>query len=330
MNFHRILKKTASVFILAGLGLNLSACTYTEDPFASVQPTEMTPAAEESFSAESDPPESSFEFYLEDVPAYSGTPYTVVNNNIPAFSSADLTEESFETYSELDFLGSCGTAYANISKDLMPTEERGSIGMVKPSGWHLIKYDWVDGKYLYNRCHLIAYMLAGENANTQNLITGTRYMNVEGMLPFETEMADYIKATGNHVLYRVTPIYDGDNLVAGGVLMEALSVEDNGDGVQFCVYCYNVQPGVIIDYATGDSESDGSMEISTAPTEETVGNEQSGNEGTEYILNTNTHKFHYPNCPSVDDMKEKNKQEYFGSRDELIAQGYEPCKRCNP
>lgn len=177
---------------------------------------------------------------LSQVPEYSGQPYVAINNNEPEFDEADFTVSSFETYSSLDSLGRCGSAYANIGMDLMPTEKRGSIGSVKPTGWHTIKYDNVDGKYLYNRCHLIGYQLTGENANERNLITGTRYMNVEGMLPFEDMVADYIKETDNHVLYRVTPIYDGNNLLASGVQMEAASVEDNGEGIWYNVYVYNV------------------------------------------------------------------------------------------
>ena len=287
-------------------------------------------------------------FSLREIPAYSGTPYTEVNGNKPYFTEADLTTQSFETYSELDSLGRCGVAYANVGQDLMPTEPRGEIGAVKPSGWHLVKYDNVDGKYLYNRCHLIAYMLAAENANPQNLITGTRYLNTQGMLPFETKVCDYVKNTGNHVLYRVTPIFDGDNLLADGVLMEAYSVEDAGEGICFCVFAYNVQPGIGIDYATGDNwaESSGTYqsteasvaEETPAPQPETdtavqITPELSAPQETQqttYVLNTNTMKFHYPTCSSVDDMKEKNKQIYTGSRDEVINMGYVPCKRCNP
>lgn len=287
-------------------------------------------------------------FSLREIPAYSGTPYTEVNGNKPYFTEAELTTQSFETYSELDSLGRCGMAYANVGQDLMPTEPRGEIGAVKPSGWHLVKYDNVDGKYLYNRCHLIAYMLAAENANPQNLITGTRYLNVQGMLPFETKVCDYVKNTGNHVLYRVTPIFDGDNLLADGVLMEAYSVEDAGEGICFCVFAYNVQPGIGIDYATGDNwaESSGTYqsteasvaEETPAPQPETdtavqITPELSAPQETQqttYVLNTNTMKFHYPTCSSVDDMKEKNKQIYTGSRDEVINMGYVPCKRCNP
>ena len=287
-------------------------------------------------------------FSLREIPAYSGTPYTEVNGNQPYFTEEELTTQSFETYSELDSLGRCGVAYANVGQDLMPTEPRGEIGAVKPTGWHLVKYDNVDGKYLYNRCHLIAYMLAAENANPQNLITGTRYLNVQGMLPFETKVCDYVKNTGNHVLYRVTPIFEGDNLLADGVLMEAYSVEDAGEGICFCVFAYNVQPGIGIDYATGDNwaESSGTYqstvasvaEETPAPQPETdtavqITPELSAPQETQqttYVLNTNTMKFHYPTCSSVDDMKEKNKQIYTGSRDEVINMGYVPCKRCNP
>ena len=287
-------------------------------------------------------------FSLREIPAYSGTPYTEVNGNKPYFTEAELTTQSFETYSELDSLGRCGMAYANVGQDLMPTEPRGEIGAVKPSGWHLVKYDNVDGKYLYNRCHLIAYMLAAENANPQTLITGPKYFNGKGMLPFETKVCDYVKNTGNHVLYRVTPIFDGDNLLADGVLMEAYSVEDAGEGICFCVFAYNVQPGIGIDYATGDNwaESSGTYqsteasvaEETPAPQPETdtavqITPELSAPQETQqttYVLNTNTMKFHYPTCSSVDDMKEKNKQIYTGSRDEVINMGYVPCKRCNP
>lgn len=190
-----------------------------------------------------------------DVPTYSGTPYTEINGNIPLFTNEDKTVESFEYYSDLDSLGRCGPAFTNISKEIMPTEERGPIGMVKPSGWHTVKYpDIIEDLYLYNRCHLIGYQLSGENANERNLITGTRYMNVQGMLPFENQVADYVKETGNHVLYRVTPRFTENNLVADGVLMEAYSVEDEGAGISFCVFVYNVQPGIEIDYATGESK----------------------------------------------------------------------------
>lgn len=292
-------------------------------------------------------------FNVADVPAYSGEPYTAVNNNEPYFTSDNLTTEAFENYSELDALGRCGVAYANVCLETMPTEKRGSISEVKPTGWHSVKYDNVDGKSLYNRCHLIGYQLTAENANQQNLITGTRYLNVDGMLPFENMVADYVKETDNHVLYRVTPIFTGDNLVADGVLMEGYSVEDEGDGICFCVYAYNVQPGITIDYATGDSwlssekgnsdsSSGGNSAVSQSAADKS-GTQQAAvqtesvketsapvSTGTEYILNTNTKKFHYPSCSSVKQMKASNKKEYTGSRDDLIAQGYDPCKKCNP
>ena len=189
-----------------------------------------------------------------DVPAYTGTPYAEINGNVPFFTEEDKTTERFEYYSDLDFLGRCGTTFANVCKEIMPTEERGPIGMVKPSGWHTVKYpDVIVDLYLYNRFHLIGYQLSGENANERNLITGTRYMNVEGMLPFENQVADYVKDTNHHVLYRVTPRFTDKNLVADGVLMEASSVEDSGEGLQFCVFVDNVQPGIEIDYATGES-----------------------------------------------------------------------------
>jgi len=273
-------------------------------------------------------------YSLDSIPDYSGSPYVTVNDNQPYFSEADLTTTSFESYSELDSLGRCGAAYACVSTDTMPTEERGSIGQIKPTGWHTVKYDCVDGKYLYNRCHLIGYQLTAENANEKNLITGTRYLNVDGMLPFENMVADYIKETGNHVLYRVTPVFDGNNLVASGVLMEAESVEDKGEGICFNVFCYNVQPGVTIDYATGDSALAESSTVGTTESKapETASADSAKEESIEqtYILNTNTHKFHYPSCPSVEDMKDSNKETYTGSRDDLIDQGYEPCGQCKP
>ena len=256
---------------------------------------------------------------LADIPAFSGEPYVVIDDNEPNFPDEDFTSEAFEEYSPLDDLGRCGVAYANVGIETMPTEERGSISNVKPTGWQSVQYDFVDGKSLYNRCHLIGFQLTGENANRQNLITGTRYMNVDGMLPFENMVADYVKETENHVLYRVTPIFEGDNLVANGVQMEAESVEDKGEGVCFNVYVYNNQPGVTIDYATGDSWASDEEQ----PT-------QSSGEDTTYILNTSSHKFHKPDCSSVDTISPSNKQTYTGSREDLINQGYEACGKCKP
>ena len=282
-------KKTALLSVLLSLCLLLTGCF-------------SAPAAElEVFS-------------LDTLPAYSGSPYVAVNDNEPYFSEADYTTDSYESYSPLDALGRCGVCIASIGQDLMPTEERGSIGSIKPTGWQTVKYDTVDGKYLYNRCHLIGYQLTGENANERNLITGTRYLNVQGMLPFENMVADYVKETGNHVLYRATPVFEGENLLASGVLLEGYSVEDSGGGICFNVYCYNVQPGIAIDYATGSS-----AQQAAEPTGSVT-----------YVLNTNSKKFHLPDCPSVEKIAEKNRQDYTGSRADLTAQGYEPCKQCNP
>lgn len=257
--------------------------------------------------------------------AYDGKPYVVINDNDPDFTDADMTTTSFESYGELDGLGRCTTAFANIGKDLMPAEKRGPIGEVKPTGWQTAKYDNVDGKYLYNRCHLIGYQLTGENANAKNLITGTRYLNVDGMLPFENMVADYIKETGNHVLYRVTPVFSGDNLVASGVHMEAESVEDNGDGILFNVYCFNAQPGIAIDYATGNSHQDDSV-VADASKSTTAAE---ANVQT-YVLNTNTKKFHKESCNSAKSMDASNKKIYTGSRQEIIDMGYEACGVCKP
>ena len=281
-------------------------------------------------------------FSLSSIAEYTDKPYVAVNGNAPYFTESELTDQSYEYYSELDSLGRCGVAYANVGQDLMPTEPRGEIGAVKPTGWHTVRYDdLVDGKYLYNRCHLIGYQLTGENANTKNLITGTRYLNIEGMLPFENMVADYVKENGNHVMYRVTPIFEGDNLLANGVLMEGYSVEDKGAGVSYCVFAYNVQPGIEIDYATGESkladsaqqEEQKTATVTPTPSPEPEKQEPAtGSEASQadYILNTNTKKFHYPTCSSVNDMKEKNKQEFFGTRDEAISNGYSPCGRCKP
>lgn len=261
---------------------------------------------------------SSKSISVSDIPEYSNSAYIKIDNNIPSFKDSEMTTKSFEKYSELDNLGRCSVAYACVGKDIMPAEKRGTIGSVKSSGWHTVKYDCIDGKYLYNRCHLIGYQLTGENANIKNLITGTRYLNVEGMLPFENMVADYVKETDNHVLYRVTPIFERDNLLVSGVQMEAKSVEDNGDGISFNVYCYNVQPDIVIDYKTGESWK--------------VGNEKSISESdtTTYILNTNTKKFHLNSCSSAKNLPDKNREEYSGNRNDLISEGYEPCKKCNP
>lgn len=258
---------------------------------------------------------------VSEIPAYAGVPYIVIDDNAPEYSiSSEASITCYMNFSELDDLGRAGEAVAILGQETMPKEERGAIGQIKPTGWHTVKYDCIPDLYLYNRCHLIGYQLSGENANEKNLITGTRYMNVEGMLPFENMAADYIEETGNHIYYRVAPVYEGENLVASGVIMEAYSIEDAGAGLCFDVYVYNVQPGIVIDYATGESTEDQS--IVSATTEVTV--------SADYILNTNTMRFHKPDCDSVADISEKNKQVYTGDRESLISQGYLPCGRCNP
>ena len=259
-------------------------------------------------------------FSYGEIPQFDGSsPYVSVNGNIPFFPTEGLTDRAYESYGRLDKMGRCTVVSANIGRELMPTEDRESISSVKPSGWHSVRYDCVDEESLYNRCHLIGFQLTGENANERNLITGTRYLNTEGMLPFENMVADYIKETGNHVMYRVTPVFIGKELVARGVIMEGYSVEDKGEGICFNVYCYNNQPEIEIDYATGDSRYVGKAE----------GTEQAEKKGR-YILNTSSMKFHLPDCPSVKDIASSNKKTYNGSRDGLIKDGYSPCGACRP
>ena len=257
-----------------------------------------------------------------DLPVYDGVAFVALNDNEPAFSKAEITDKAFESYAKLDSLGRCGTTFACVGKETMPTESRGDISSVKPSGWNNVKYDTslVDGGYIYNRCHLLGFQLTGENANKYNLITGTRYMNVDGMLPFENMVADYVKETGNHVLLRVTPVFVGDELVARGVVMEAYSVEDEGDGIYYNVYCFNVQPGIDINYSDGSSKLSGDSDK----------NDNTSNEGVTYILNTSTKKFHYPDCASAKKIADKNRAETTKSREELIAEGYSPCGNCDP
>lgn len=258
-------------------------------------------------------------YSLSEIPPYENSPYVVLEDNMPAFSEADMSTESFETYSDLDRLGRCGVAFANVGRDLMPTEKRGSIGMVKPSGWQLAKYDIVDGKYLYNRCHLLGYQLTGENANEKNLITGTRYMNVDGMLPFEDMVADYVKETGGHVLYRVTPIYDGNNLVARGVQMEGYSVEDDGKGVCFNVFVYNVQPGIEIDYSNGANRLDLNNAAAQDDEEEKIVEEIRGNKRSKI--------YHCPGQRAYEEMEDSKNLIIFDSEEEAIEAGYRKAKQ---
>ena len=264
---------------------------------------------------------------LDAIPAYDGKAYVAVNNNEPFFTDSDMTTTAFENYSDLDSLGRCGVAYANICKDIMPTEERGKIGMIKPSGWHTVKYDVIKDRYLYNRCHLIGYQLAGENANPKNLITGTRYLNVEGMLPFENLVADYVNNTGNHVLYRVTPMFSGSNLVANGVLIEAKSVEDNGGGILFNVYCYNVQPGVGINYENGDSWLDGTPGSASSGSDSSAAENSaadSSNSETMVHITATGKKYHRAGCRTL------KKSDTEVTLDEAKSMGLSPCGICNP
>jgi len=277
-------------------------------------------------------------FSFSDVPEYEGVIFAEINNNKPFFTESH--DAGYKEFSDFDKLGRTGRVWATVGCDTMPTEKRGEIGQIKPSGWHTIKYpELIEDRYLYNRCHLLGYQLSGENANEKNLITGTRYFNVEGMLPFENEIADYIEDTYNHVNYRVTPIYNGDELVARGVLMEASSIEDYGVSLEFCVFVYNVQPYIEIDYLTGDSspneEGEAIIAKSNKETNNGKGGDNTGNDNNteeihDYVLNTNTHKFHYPDCRSVGQMAEHNKKYFTGTRHEVIDMGYDPCGNCHP
>lgn len=297
---------------------------------------------------------------LSDIEPYHGVPFVPIENNIPAFEIQELATSPYIKFSSFDDLGRTGTGMACLSGETLPTRERGQIGNIRPSGWHTIRYDdLIEDRFLYNRCHVLGYQLTGDNATPENLFTGTRYLNMESMLFFENKVATYLRDYGeNHVIYRVTPLYEKNNLVATGVQMEAFSVEDHGEGVCYNVFVYNVQPGILINYADGESQRDPNYNpgtvISTAAAYSTPEQSEilrleadySGNEDISvksmpkeaeasekeitYILNTNTKKFHYPECKSVSDMKEKNKKEFSGSREEAISEGYVPCKRCNP
>ncbi len=268
-------------------------------------------------SVSSSDTELTYPISMAEIPEYSGNAYVEINDNVPFFTSEEITTTTYEYYGELDSLGRCTEVRACLGKELLPTEDRGNISSVKPSGWHSVTYSVVESGSLYNRTHLIAFMLTGQNANEKNLITGTRYMNTN-MVPFETEVCTYVKSGDNHVMYRVTPMFSGDELVARGVLMEALSVEDEGAGVKYNVFLYNVQPDVVIDYATGESHLADGVTDAVVP------------DHCDYVLNLKSKKFHLPTCTGVSQMSEKNKEYYTGSREDLIAQGYSPCGTCKP
>ena len=272
---------------------------------------------------------------ISDIPAYSGKAYIEINENKPNFSASDLTTTSFEKYSPLDELGRCGVAFANVGTDIMPTSERESISSVKPTGWQTVKYDSISGKYLYNRCHLIGFQLTAENANELNLITGTRYLNVDGMLPFENMVADYVKETNNHVLYRVTPVFEGNDLVAKGVQIEAMSVEDNGEGIEFNVFIYNVQPGITIDYSTGNSalgentiiDGDSSNSSTSNPSNENTSSQPSSTEATIIRGNSKSKIYHCPGQRDYENMVDSEYLVTFNSENEAIEAGYRKAKR---
>ena len=299
---------------------------------------------------------------LSDIEKYRGIPFVLLNDNMPSFSVKDLVTTPYVKFSKLDRLGRTGAGMACLGKETLPSEARGQIGDIRPSGWHTVRYDdLIEDRFLYNRCHVLAYQLTGDNATPENLFTGTRYLNIDTMLFFENKVADYLaELETNHVIYRVTPVYDGNNLVASGVQMEAFSVEDQGKGVCFNAFVYNVQPGVLINYADGGSQRDAgydpesvvsataaysrqagpeilTLESYTGPEDSTLTrsipediSETAAENTVNYILNKNTKKFHYPSCSSVSDMKEKNKEYFSGTREEAISRGYKPCKRCNP
>lgn len=319
------LRGLTKTLLLFSLFASLAGCGGAETTASGSAPTQSSGHESSEAVVEFAPPESAGELGISDIPEYTGSPYVEVSGNVPAFTDADLTSPA-ETYAPLDSLGRCGSAMAVVSRETMPTEERGSIGMVKPSGWHTVRYDdLISDRYLYNRCHLIGYQLTAENANEQNLITGTRYLNVEGMLPLENAIADYVDETGNRVLYRVTPVFVDDELVARGVQMEAQSVEDGGAGVSFNVFCHNVQPGIEIDYSTGESRrSQGVGEMGESSSI------QPSADQVAYVLNVNTDKFHLPECPSVERMVEHNKREVTSTYDQMITDGYSPCVNCLP
>lgn len=327
-------KLTSILSLLLMLSLLLSSCHFGAllGDGGGSKSESLSESESAGTSIETEAPE--FTGALQGIPWYTDSPFAVVNNNIPDFKNSDYTTTSYEHYSDLDSLGRCGVTMACVGRDIMPTEDRGSIGSVKPSGWHTVKYDVVDGKYLYNRCHLIGYQLTGENANRENLITGTRYMNVVGMLPFEDMVADYVKETGNHVLLRVTPVFLGNNLVAHGVQMEAYSVEDGGEEICFNVFVYNVQPGIVINYKTGESAlaTDAPTWDNGEESSESSSESESESEApvSTYVLNTNTKRYHKPTCSSLASMKEENKKTVETTEEELLDMEYSPCGICKP
>ena len=328
MNISWKKKWLSALLILLALCMALCGCSALDDLTGRLPDDDDEPSEELSAGGYAS---------IDGIPDYSGKAYVELQGNQPLFTEQELTTKSFEQYAQLDSLGRCGVTVACVGKDLMPTEERESISSVKPTGWVNNKYDTelVDGGYIYNRCHLIGFQLTGENANKQNLITGTRYLNIEGMLPFENMVADYVKETENHVMYRVTPLFAGKNLLPSGVRIEGYSVEDQGEGICFHVFAYNVQPGITIDYATGNNWLNEDAPDSTQT--ETTTDEKTSQDATEseevvdmYILNTARKKIHLPTCSAVQDMNEANREESSKTKAALIKEGYSVCGICKP
>lgn len=322
------MKQLKELILLFMLSAAMATGCVPDQPAEAPEEVIQTSEAEHE-TAEETVPESpaikdeASEFDAAKLQEYDGSAWITVNNDVPFFTEEDMTTECYISLSELDELGRCGPGMMCAGLEFMPDGERGEIGMIKPSGWVQEKYPDVieeSPSYLYNRAHILMWALSGINADERGLITGTRYMNIEGMLPNEEMVLDYIESTGEHVMCRVTPVFTGDNLLADGVLMEARSVES--DGLMYCRYAYNVQPGIVIDYATGESYAEGYAEPIPDPVP--------GNGVAAYIGNKNSMIFHLPDCGSVDKMKEKNKVYFYGDREEPISQGYEPCGGCNP
>lgn len=343
-----------AVFSIAQPGMPTGECTGTtasadEATTAQTLPSASTVSGTDFLAA--------LDAYVAANPTADEGDYIEIDGNVPSFTVDDATTDAFQSFSPLDWLGRCGTAYACLGPETLPTDVRGDISEIHPSGWVQNFYDFIEGESLYNRSHLIAHCLSGQDANEQNLITGTRHFNADVMEPIEAMVLDYIERTGNHVLYRVTPVFEGDELVARGVQIEALSMEDGSQGVSLNVFLRNIQPGVAIDYATGDNWADEAATadswsssaassglstsasagaaalapISTAATTSQANDASTGTPATvTYVVNKNTGKFHYPSCSSVPKIKAKNRMDSNQTRDELIAQGYVPCKNCNP
>lgn len=323
-------KRISTLLLALVMAFSLAACSTVDNDTGNRQVIFTDDTSSENNTEENTVESVTTDEIIETILEYSGEPWVIINDNKPNFTSEDSTDFGTEIYSPLDDLGRCGVAYAVIGIDTMPTEDRGNISSVKPTGWHS------NAAANWNRCHLIGFQLAGENANELNLITGTRYLNIDGMLPFENMVADYVKETNNHVMYKVTPVYTGNNLVADGVYMEAYSIEDSGEGIEFNVYCFNVAPGVVIDYLTGDSYEEGSSSDESKSTGTgllpSTGNVEISTSNTDrtYILNTSSLKIHDERCSSVAKISDTNKQTYTGNIEDLLNSGYTICGICDP